>query len=192
MTPARRRELLDELKGCVKQAHDGDAEALSKVREILKEAPRLAQIFVDVANIAEHSLVERFSGDDPLVRAALPPQLKAKREELAGPDPSPLEQLLAERIVACWLQLQYAEAIYAQNLGEMNIVQSEYHQRRLDRLHKRYLSSIKTLAQIRKLGPAVQINIAEKQINTAGRDVNVCAVTLKEPPLFTSWREKLS
>jgi hypothetical protein len=44
----------------------------------------------------------------------------------------------------------------------------EFHQRRLDRLHKRYLSSIKTLAQIRKLGPAVQINIAEKQINTAG------------------------
>ena len=28
ITPARRSELLDELKGCVKQAHDGDAEAL--------------------------------------------------------------------------------------------------------------------------------------------------------------------
>ena len=90
------------------------------------------------------------------------------RKELAGPEASPLEKLLAERIVACWLQLQYADAIYAQNLGEMNMVQSEYHQRRLDRLQRRYLSSIKCLAQIRKLGPAVQVNIAEKQINTAG------------------------
>jgi len=171
MTPARRRELLDELKRCVEQAQDGNEEALSKVREILKEAPRLAWIFVDIANIAERSLVERFSGDDPLVRAAIPPQLKAKREELAGPDPSSLEQLLAERIVACWLQLQYAETIYAQNLGDMNMVQSEYHQRRLDQLHRRYLSSIKTLAQIRKLGPAVQINIAEKQINTTGEGI---------------------
>ena len=168
MTPARRRELLDELKGCVERAQDGDEEALFKVREILKEAPRLARIFVDLANIAQRSLVQRFSGDDPLVQEAIPPQLKAKREELAGPEPSPLEQLLAERIVACWLQLQYAEAIYAQNLGDMNMMQSEYHQRRLDRLHRRYLSSIKTLAQIRKLGPAVQINIAEKQINTVG------------------------
>ncbi len=168
LTPARRGELIDELKGCVEQAQEGDEEALSKVREILKEAPRLARIFVDLANVAERSFVKRFSGDDPLVQEALPPQLKAKREELAGPEPSPLEQLLAERIVACWLQLQYAEAIYAQNLGDMNMVQSEYHQRRLDRLHKRYLSSIKTLAQIRKLGPAVQINIAEKQLNTAG------------------------
>lgn len=168
MTPARRGELLDELKECVEQAQDGNEEALSKVREILKEAPRLARIFVDIAKVAERSFVKRFSGDDPLVQEALPPQLKAKREELAGPDPSPLEQLLAERIVACWLQLQYAEAIYAQNLGDLSMVQSEYHQRRLDRLHRRYLSSIKTLTQIRKLGPAVQINIAERQINTAG------------------------
>ena len=121
-----------------------------------------------MANIAERSLVKRFSGDDPLVQEALPPQLKAKRAELAGPEPSPLEELLAERIVACWLQLQYAEAIYAQNLGDMNMTQVEYHQRRLDRLHRRYLSSIKALAQIRKMGPAVQINIAEKQINTVG------------------------
>ena len=89
------------------------------------------------------------------------------RKDLDGPDPSPLERLLAERIVACWLQLQYVDAIYAQNLDDMNMAQSEYHQRGLDRLHRRYLSSIKTLAQIRKLGPAVQINLAEKQINTA-------------------------
>jgi hypothetical protein len=167
MTPARRRELLDDLKGCLVQAQAGDEEALTKVREILKEAPRLARIFVDLAKVAEHSFVKRVSGDNPLVQEAIPPQLKAKREELAGPEPSPLEKLLAERIVACWLQLQYAEAIYAQNLGDMNMAQSEYHQRRLDRLHRRYLSSIKSLAQIRKLGPAVQINIAEKQINTA-------------------------
>ena len=47
--------------------------------------------------------------------------------------------------------------------------QSEYHQRRLDRLHRRYLSSIRTLAQVRKLlNPAVtQINVAEQQVNLA-------------------------
>ena len=50
----------------------------------------------------------------------------------------------------------------------MSIPQSEYHQRRLDRLHRRYLSKVKPLAQIRKMRPAGQINIAEKQINTAG------------------------
>lgn len=168
VTPARRRELVNELRGLVDQAQDGEKEALSRVREIFEEVPRLARIFVNLTDAAEKSLIKRFSGDDPLVQEALPPQLKSMRRELAGSNPSPLERLLAERIVACWIQLQYAEAIYAQNLGSMNMVQGDYHQRRLDRLHKRYLSSVKTLAQIRKLGPAVQINIAEKQINTAG------------------------
>ncbi len=168
LLPARRNELLDQLRGVVEKAHDGDEEALTKVKEIFKEAPGMARIFADIAGEAERSLIKRVTGGDPLVREALPVRLEAMRKELAGADPSFLERLLAERIVACWLQVQYAEIIYAQNLGGMNIAQGEYHQRRLDRLHRRYLSSIKALAQIRKLGPAVQINIAEKQINTVG------------------------
>ena len=50
---------------------------------------------------------------------------------------------------------------------KLSFAESEYQQRRLDRFHRRYLSSIKSLAQIRKMGPAVQINIAEQQINQA-------------------------
>jgi hypothetical protein len=168
LAPARRRELLVQLREVMEDAHDGDEGVLSKVRQILKEAPGMARIFADLAGEAERGLIKRVSANDPLVREALPPRLEAMRKELAGPDPSPLERLLAERIVACWLQLQYAEIIYAQNLGAMNMAQSDYHQRRLDKLHRRYLSAIKALVQIRKMGPAVQINIADKQINTAG------------------------
>jgi hypothetical protein len=40
--------------------------------------------------------------------------------------------------------------------------QGDYRQKRLDRAHRRHLSAVRTLAQIRKMGPAVQINIAEK------------------------------
>ena len=112
MTPARRRSLLNELKGCVAQAQDGDEEALSKVRQLIKEVPLLARSFVDLAKTGECSFIKMISGDDPLVQEALPPQLKAMREELAGPDPSPMERLLAERIVTCWLQLQYADTVY--------------------------------------------------------------------------------
>jgi hypothetical protein len=166
--PYRRRELLKELRGAVKDAREGDEEALSRVRRVLKEAPDLGRIFRDLSTQAEQSLIERITASDPLSREMLPPQLDAMRSELAGPEPSMLERLLSERIVACWLQLQYAEVLYAQNLGKLSITQSEYQQRRLDRFHRRYLSSIKSLAQIRKMGPTVQINIAEQQINRAG------------------------
>jgi hypothetical protein len=53
-------------------------------------------------------------------------------------------------------------------LGKHTLAQGNYYQKRLDRAHRNHLSAIRTLAQIRKLGPVVQINIAEKQINTAG------------------------
>lgn len=166
--PYRRRELLKELRGAVKDAREGDEEALSRVRRVLKEAPDLGRIFRDLSTQAEQSLVERITASDLLSQEMLPPQLDAMRSELAGPDPSVLERLLSERIVACWLQLQYGEVLYAQNLGKMSIEEDEYQQRRLDRFHRRYLSSIKSLAQIRKMGPTIQVNIAEKQINTSG------------------------
>ena len=51
----------------------------------------------------------------------------------------------------------------------MNFKQAEYHERSRDRANKRYLSSIKVLALVRKLAvPVLQVNIAKKQINVAG------------------------
>jgi hypothetical protein len=50
----------------------------------------------------------------------------------------------------------------------MTMAQGEHHQRRIDRAHNRHLSAVRALAQVRKMGSAVQINIAEKQINNAG------------------------
>jgi hypothetical protein len=44
----------------------------------------------------------------------------------------------------------------------------EYKQKSLDHAHRRYISAVKALAQIRKMGPAVQINVARKQVNVAG------------------------
>jgi hypothetical protein len=51
----------------------------------------------------------------------------------------------------------------------VTVHQVELYQRRLDRAQKRFLSAIRTLAQIRKLGPAVQINVAEQQVNVVGQ-----------------------
>jgi hypothetical protein len=95
-------------------------------------------------------------------------QLESMRLDIAGEDPSPLEILLAERVVATWLQVQLFEGLYASGLDKHALVQGNYYQKRLDRAHGRHLSAIRTLAQVRKMGPSVQINIAEKQINTAG------------------------
>jgi hypothetical protein len=48
------------------------------------------------------------------------------------------------------------------------LTRGNYYQKRVYTAHRNHLSAIRTLAQIRKMGPAVHINIAEKQINTLG------------------------
>jgi hypothetical protein len=165
-----RGELINELRLLVAQANEGDGEAPRLIRRALEETPDSAQILSNiVAKRAERIFVKKLCGDDLLLKEALSFQLQTMREEVAGPDPSPLERLLAERVVACWLQLQQAEAACAANLGKPTTSQSEYHERRLDRVHRRYLSAIRSLAQVRKLLiPAVtQINVGQQQVNVA-------------------------
>jgi hypothetical protein len=165
-----RGELLDELRLLVAQLHEGDEEAPRRIRRALEETPDSAQILSNiVAKRAERIFVKKLCDDDLLLKEALSLQLETMRKEVAGPDPSPLERLLAERVVACWLQLQHAESACAANLGKPTTSQSEYHERRLDRVHRRYLSAIRSLAQVRKLlTPAVtQINLAQQQVNVA-------------------------
>ena len=175
MSPRKRKsvsedpsELIEDRKKLIElleRAEEGDTEVLPTLRKVLDEEPKIAR-FIDLARNVERSIVKSLSGDDLFSQEAIPRNLKEMREQIAGENPSTLERLLAERIAVCWLQLQYYEAIYAQNLKKFTITQSEYHQRRIDKAHKRYLSAIRTLAQLRKIGPAVQINIADKQINT--------------------------
>src|SRR5918997_1334760 len=151
------------------RAQDGDEGTLPKLREILDGAPSLARKLLDPAKVAERSAVDLYScKDDLLAQEAIPRVLQQMRSELEGEDPTPLECLLVERIVATWLQVQCYETLYAQNATKMTLAQGEHHQRRIDRAHNRHLSAVRALAQVCRMGPAMQINIAEKQINTAG------------------------
>jgi hypothetical protein len=165
----KRATLVKELKALIARIQDGDEGAVPRLREILRPRPHLARRFMDPAVQTERSMIEAYAGSDGrMVQETMPHTLEALRVKLGGESPSSLERLLVERIAATWLQLHYFETLYAQNMDKLTIAQSEFHQKRIDRAHRRHLSAIKTLAQIRKMGPAVQINIAEKQINTTG------------------------
>lgn len=169
LSPEARREALADLRDLVTRGHGGDEEALARMDKVLEQIPSIAQRFGNLNIVVEEGFVERTVSNSPFRQKALRVTLKDMREELAGGNPSPLEKLGAERIASCWLQLHYAELLYNQELPNLTREQDEYHQKRLDRLHRRYLSAMRSLAQVRKLlKPKVaQINIGEKQqINT--------------------------
>ena len=165
-----RRDTLGRLSELVKKAEKGNKEGVPEIRKILKESPELAWRIMDYGKLAEWHFVERMTKDKDFgSKEVLRRQLAAMREEIAGDSPSPVERLLAERIVLTWLQIQLFEGLYAAGMYKStSIRQGSYEQKRIDQAYRRHLSAIRTLTQIRKLGPAVQINIAEKQINSVG------------------------
>jgi hypothetical protein len=164
---------VEKLRDLLRLAEKGQEDAMPKIRQILSEHPDLAWQFVHLGHMGEDILIGRMTREGDLATKELfRCQLNAMREEIAGENPSPLERLLAERIVATWLQIQLFEGLYASGMSKsMTIAQGGYHQKRLDQTYRRHLSAIRALAQIRKLlkgGAITQINIADKQINTTG------------------------
>lgn len=165
MSPEKRRELIAELKEHITRVHDGDEGAIADMEKSLELIPSIARKFGNLNLWVERGFLERATGGTPVEKKSVALALEQMREELAGSSPSPLEILGAERVASCWLQLHYGELIYEQNLGKLTLDQDNYYQKRLDRLHRRYLSSMRSLAQGRKLlKPKIaQINLAEKQ-----------------------------
>jgi hypothetical protein len=165
-----RRTTIGKLRTLIDKAQGGDEDAALDIRNVLDSTPDLAWLFVKgPGKLAESALLDAFIKDDDLAtKELLKHQLESMRIEVAGKYPSPLERLLAERVVATWLEVQLFSGLYATGMKSGTMRQDEFRHKRLDRAHKRHLSAIRALAQVRKMGPAVQINIADKQINTSG------------------------
>ncbi len=156
----------DELRKLLKRAERGDHKALPAVRALFDTDHGLWQEIGNLAAQAENALIKVTVGENLLARESMERVMESMRSELPGPNPTPLERLLVDRVVACWLQVHYADAVYAQGMKDLTLNQGDYYQRRQDRAHRRYLSAIRTLAQVRRLlTPAVQVNIAEQQVN---------------------------
>jgi hypothetical protein len=158
----------DDLEQLLTRARRGDEGTLPRLRDFLHNPAVVDMLGGDLARQVERSLVWPGAAQDLAFREAVLRKLELLREELAGPNPTPVEKLLVERAVTCWLQVQFADLRFAQ-AKNLTIVQGDYHQRLIDRAHRRYLSALKTLAVVRKLAlPVLQVNIAKKQVNVAG------------------------
>jgi len=163
----------------VKKAEKGDTKALAEVRQWCKQEPKLWDtLAIKAASSTRYSLLSLLTGDNAVAHDALDYEMQAMQRELLGTFPSPLEKLLVERICSCYLQVQYAESIYAQKAkGSISFTHGDYLQRQVDRANQRYAAAIRALALVRRLlTPVVQVNVAEKQINLAGPQTSVLSV----------------
>jgi len=177
----------DEVTKLERKANEGDLKALEKLAEHYDAHPELWKSAGDMARNIIMTTAARIFGDNLAFRDCLVRRAQEIRNQAAGPQPTPLEKLLAERIGVCWIQLQHAE-YHASWDG--TIEQADFRQRRLDRAHRRYLSAIKALAVIRRIQlPVMQINIGEKQVNLVAPDTNI---PVAEPDSDESRKAKMN
>ncbi len=122
------------------------------LRAALDDHPEIWDQFGNLAAHAQRSWVELIAGPDLALAEVLARKTAALEAELAGSQPTPLERLLAARIVACWLQVYQADAAQAQS-GEVSLKHAEFTSKRQARVHRGYLMAIASLATIRRLLP---------------------------------------
>jgi hypothetical protein len=161
------RERIRQLAELSTKAEEGDTDARLKLRLALRESsPGMVARCSDLAGNYRRILAKTASARDPLLQEALEARMEVMREEIAGESPSPLEVLLTERVVSCWMLVELLEALnsgyYVRDGGKR--VDVRYFMQMvkiLDSAYRRYLASIQTLARVRKLQankPGIQFN----------------------------------
>ncbi|MEQ8788444.1 MAG: hypothetical protein RIC55_19190 [Pirellulaceae bacterium] len=149
----------DDFRLLVERANGGDAEANKRLREILDNNPEVWQKIGDLAAHARLTLIRLIAGGDQLLFEATQRAAQEMEAELLGDDPTRMEQMLAERVIACWLQLQYADTVSV--TVEDNLSQAKFWSQERDRAHRRYLTAVKALTTTRQL---LLANVATRKV----------------------------
>ena len=140
----------------VRLAYNADDRAAAE--ELKRRHPGVANLIRfgggDLAHDVAFQTVERIFPKSRFRTDAVWAKYKGMRAELDGPRPTPLEKLLVDRVVVTWLDLYHREGRLIRSEGEsMRVV--EHRDRLRDRAHRRYLSAIRALAQLRRLAPPI-------------------------------------
>ena len=150
-TPPKQDEILEQLRQLVERAEQGDASVMGELRVALDANPWVWERYGDLAQQSQGAWLQLVAGKNLLLLESAQRKAEQLRVELAGPAPSPVERLLVERIVSCWLQTNYADSAYAQLPKGANPAQHTAALQRQNSAQQRYLQAVKSLATVRKL-----------------------------------------
>jgi hypothetical protein len=122
----------------------------------------------DLADAVEKRLVNGVADQNVSQRLALHHKVAEIRKELEGERPTAVERLLCHRVALCWLEAHKADLLF--HKGGQTFEQARFALGVQNAAHKRYLSALRELAQVRKLAVPVLIG----QVNVvASRPVHV-------------------
>lgn len=160
-----------ELGDVICRAGKGDLSALDELRRAYDEHPDLAAQIGDLVEHAMVALLDLIAGNNLTAKEAIRRNADEVKQRLAATAASPLERLLVDRVVICWLAVHQAELDVAAKCNGSGPTTQGDAQRRLDGASRRYLASIKALAVVQKLlkpTPSAFEMLSRPQADTSG------------------------
>ena len=134
----------------VEEANSGSPEALTQLRHVLNENPQVWRAVGDLALHARMALARALAGGDQLAMESTLRHAHAMETELLGPSPTPLERLCVQRIVACWLETNYAAIKGPEPTGE-TLKHARFALQVRESAEKRFNAAIKSYSLVRQL-----------------------------------------
>ncbi|HEV8058533.1 MAG TPA: hypothetical protein VGP68_01590 [Gemmataceae bacterium] len=160
-----------ELSALVDQAQNGDAGALPRINQILDETPAIWKHLGDIGGLAERAWIGVLAEKNAAVVESLARTLASMRADLSGENPSAIERVLVDQAVLCWLQVKALE-FNAANMEKNAGGKTNRAHIQLELAHRRHLSALRALTDLRRLAPgamatAGELKIFEKQTQKA-------------------------
>jgi hypothetical protein len=171
------KERLQELRALSEKAEAGEKGARNELKEALRESsPEVIARASDIGRRAQHLLIDTAAGGEPLAEYALSARLDMRRADVAGENPTPLEVLLTERVVSCWMLVELFDVLMSAQLAKntdsnchIPFSTLKHYLRWQEVANRRYLAAIKALAQVRRLQSGIPSTQTNVQINLDGR-----------------------
>ncbi|MGO8746256.1 MAG: hypothetical protein ACLQNE_09725 [Thermoguttaceae bacterium] len=134
------------------RANRGNRAAQDTLIQYVNASPALKDSLGDMAQCAETALIETITKGDWLAARLLKQGAAELRQQVSRPSQSPLEDLAVQRLVACWVQLQFVESMCGMALGKE--VDAKFWLQRQQQVHKLYAAAEKSLLLVRGVLPA--------------------------------------
>lgn len=165
----------EKLRELVKSTHKEKPKPddIAALKRLFDEEPELWQTTGNMAKRTLDHLCRTYYQQSAYVQECVLRRVEEMRTEFAYSESPPLERILIEQILVCYVNLYVLEINSAGKLCESHSLEAGlYWDRRLTGAQRRFRRACETLARVRKLSrntPALQFNIA----TSGGQQVNL-------------------
>jgi hypothetical protein len=142
----------ETLKSLTERAGKGDAEAMENLKRMLTDRPDLKGLVRELDDLGTKVVdawVKTAAFDDKVAEGALREEVARMKAELLGPNPTVLDKILVDDVVASYLANKHATAMAAMKVSTPGL--ATHRDRRAESAQKRQLAAIKGMLQIRRL-----------------------------------------